>query len=341
MTSLTLREEVKREPRSCLSWPNYRSELQEKTGHLGALAHSGEHCDGIAEVRGAKPLRSTNSVQSLSLEEAVEVPSAQRVAHPYLVRLACQEAHRSASRVARRSVPREVFAAMVEAFLDPEALTITAGFGSILKKVQQFLALLQRAPSLVPKLKGLLGEMTPGNLTKWAKEGKDALVKTFAKASREFPLGILFHPKVKAPTLTSLLTKILKETKVGRFLEERVKPGAKYIDDLFKEHLPTLRRPLYAAIFIYIWFSVAEISWDVAGILDGFLGNVSLTDLMVSLPESALGAILASIGLSFHLLPVMMVARLVWLVAQNYIEWDGSSGSFKVHWNLLGAYEPA
>lgn len=230
---------------------------------------------------------------------------------------------------------------MVEAFLDPEALTITAGFGSILKKVQQFLSFLQKAPSLVPKLKALLGDLSPGNLTKWAKEGKDALAKTLTKASREFPLGILLHPKVKAPTLTNLLDRILKETKVGRFLEEKVKPGAKYIDDLFKQYLPTLRRPLYAAIFIYIWFSVAEISWDLGGILDGFLGNVSLTDLMVSLPESAIGAILASVGLGFHLLPVMVIARLVWLVGQNYIEWDGSSGSFKVHWNLMGAYTPA
>lgn len=271
----------------------------------------------------------------------MEVPSAQRVAHQYLVRLACQEAHRSSPRVARRVVSREVFASFVEAFLDSEALTITAGFGSILKKVQQFLALLQKAPSLVPKLKSLLGDLTPGNLQKWAKEGKDTLVKTLTKVSREFPLGILFHPKVKAPTLTGLLAKILKETKVGRFLEEKVKPGAKYIDDLFKKHLPTLRRPLYAAIFIYIWFSVVEISWDFGGIIDGFLGNVSLTDLMVSLPESAIGAILASVGLSFHLLPVMMIARLVWLVAQNYIEWDGSSGSFKVHWSLMGAYDPA
>lgn len=267
----------------------------------------------------------------------MEVPSPLRVAHKHLVRLACQTAHGSATRTARRSVPQDVFSNLAEAFLDPDSRTLTAGFGSILKKVQQFLTLLQKAPSLVPKLKELLGELTPGNLQKWAKEGKETLIKTLTKVAHSFPLGILFHPKVKVPTLTGILSKILKETKIGKFLEEKIKPGAKYVDDLFKKHLPTLRRPLYAAIFIYIWFSVAEISWDIAGILDGFLGNVSLSDLMVSLPESALGAILASVGLGYHLLPVMMVARLVWLVGQNYIEWD--NGSFKVHWDLMGAYQ--
>ena len=271
----------------------------------------------------------------------MEVPSAQRVAHQQLVQLACQTVHGHANRTARRVVSHDVFASIVEAFLDADGLTITAGFGSILKKVQQFMAFLQRAPSLIPKLKELLGDLTPGNLQKWAKEGKDALVRTLTKVSREFPLGIFFHPKVKLPTLTSLLSKIIKDTKVGKFLDEKIKPGATYIDELFKKHLPTLRRPLYAAIFIYIWFGVVEISWDFAGILDGFLGNVSLTDLMTSLPESAIGAILVSVGLGYHFLPVMVVARLVWLVAQNYIEWDVGSGSFKVHWNLMGAYEPA
>lgn len=274
----------------------------------------------------------------------MELPSAQRVAHPYLVRLACQETYSHTNRTARRAVPREVFSALVEAFLsEPPSYSgggkiKTAGFANILKKVQQFMGLLTRAPNLLSKLKEVLGELTPSNLTRLAKDGREALQRVFSKASRSFPLGLFFHPRVKPPTLTDLLNKIIKGTKVGKLLEERVKPGAKYIDDLFKEHIPTLRKPLYAAIFIYIWFSVAEISWDLPSIVQGFIGNVPLSDMMTSMPESALGLVLASLGLGYHLLPVMVVARLVWLVGQNYIEWDSSSGTFKVHWDLMGAY---
>jgi hypothetical protein len=107
------------------------------------------------------------------------------------------------------------------------------------------------------------------------------------------------------------------------------------VDDWFKRYLPRLRRPLYAAIFAWVWFNVAEISWDLQGLLDGFTGSISLPELLASLPESGIGFIAASFGLGYGALPVTLIARILWLVANHYLEWIPGKG-LQVRWDLLG-----
>ena len=261
-------------------------------------------------------------------------PDPARVAHRHMIRRACREAWGSPGnqRVASQ-LDRETFEALADSFFER-----TAGFGTMVRRLKSFLKMLRKQPRFLSRLKDMIGELTPENIRKWAQEGKKALGKVLRRAAHEFPLGIFFHPRANLPTLTDLIGRIMKETGVGEVLRTRVKPGVDYIDRLFAKYLPTLRRPVYAAIFAFIWFNVAEISWDFRGLAAGFTGAISLSELLGSLPESAVGAVAAAFGLGFQMLPVMLVARLLWLVAQNYIEWDSRSGSFRVHWHLLGAY---
>ena len=258
-------------------------------------------------------------------------PDPERVAHRWRIRSACRK-------VIGPRVASTGHQGILEAFGDV-FIERTAAFGHIVKKLKELLHLLKRAPQALARINDMVGSLSPENLRKWAQEGKEALTRALRKAARGFPLGLFFHPKVKLPTLTDLVARILKDTRVGELLATRVKPRLDSLDKLLKKHLPTLRRPLYAAIFIWVWLNVVEISWDPSDLFEGFTGNRDLSSLLSSMPESALGALLATLGLGFHFLPVILVARLTWLVANNYLEWNPASGAFTVHWNLLGVFE--
>ena len=220
--------------------------------------------------------------------------------------------------------------ALAYAFIERQA-----GF-SIFKQVSKLLKFLRRAPRALEKIRSMIGELTPANLRKWAVDGKKALRRVLSNAALSFPLGIFFHPKTSLPTLTDLVNRIMTDTEIGKFLRAQVKPKVDSLDRLLERHLPNLRRPLLAAIFIFIWLNVTEVSWNFSDLMDGFTGAGSLSKLLSSLPESALGCLLRGFGLGFQIVPVVLLARFLWLVAHNYIEWN--NGSFKVHWNLLGSY---
>jgi hypothetical protein len=171
------------------------------------------------------------------------------------------------------------------------------------------------------------------------KQGKAALGKAIKKAATTFPLSMFFVSKKKMPGLTDLVARILKKSPRMQKLLSKIHAGAEVVDAWLKKYIPRTSKALYAAIFIYVWMNVAELSWDIDSILRGFLGQISLGDLLASLPESGLGLLAASFGLGYGALPYALIARLVWLVANQFLTYVPGKG-LKVHWPKMGVEEP-
>ena len=281
--------------------------------------------------------------------------SALRVRDRFLVHVAVQELYTDHDlRTAAWAPPREFVAAIVEGFWEPrEGLSVReAGLG-ILRGVKKLLGLLKRAGkrawealsralgleelegmSFTQKVKAIAGRAKD-----LATKGKAALGKILAKVKATFPLSLYFVPDNKAPNLTDLLKRIaMKSPKVWAVVQ-KIRGGAEVVDKWMKKYFPRTSRVVLGAIFIAIWFSVAELSWDIEGLIEGFSGGITLPDLLASLPESALGLLFATFGLGYGALPVTIVIRIAWLVANRYLKWIPGKG-LQVQWSLMGVAEP-
>jgi hypothetical protein len=232
----------------------------------------------------------------------------------------------------------EVLAAFGELLIQPSG---KVAFGNILGKLKKVYDLFKKIPSLWTKFKEILGidSLTdiPGKIKEWVKAGADVLKKVIRKALEVFPLALFFVPKKKMPGLTDLLARLVKASpKLANALEKVKTNIIEPLDKMLNKHLPTLKRPLLAFAFAWVWINVAEISWDVEGLLRGFTGGISLGELFVSLPESGIGLIVGVLGgSSWSILPIILVARIAWLVAQKILEWVPKKG-FLVHWREVG-----
>lgn len=214
--------------------------------------------------------------------------------------------------------------------------------GGIARAVARLLGVFKRAPeawqAIVQGL-GLEGASLPRLVTgikELMAEGKAALGKALGKAVSHIPLSLFFVDHEKMPGLTDLMQRLIQSVPWLQKALAKIHEGADYVDDLFKKHIPVLRRPIYAAVFIYVWISVFEITWDMKGLIAGFTGQVSLSELLGSMPESALGALFANLGLgTFAALPVTLILRLAWLTSRHYLEYKPGKG-FIVLWDKLG-----
>jgi hypothetical protein len=85
------------------------------------------------------------------------------------------------------------------------------------------------------------------------------------------------------------------------------------------------RRAAVAALFAFIWINVDEISWDWPSIIAGFTGSVSLSEILASLPEAAIGLATGKLwGIGFTVMPYMLLGRILWMASQKYLEWNGN-----------------
>lgn len=272
----------------------------------------------------------------------------------FLIHQAVQELYTDHNlRTASWAPPPEIVQALAEGFWEPRVGSSDreAALG-ILRGVKRLLGLLKGAGSRawaalsralgLEELEGLGFIAKVKAIAKRAKDlvkrGKAALGKVLKKVGQTFPLSMFFVPKNKMPGLTDLVARILQKSPRIRAFLERVKGGAAKVDTWLKKYVPRLSRGLYAAIFIYVWMQVSELSWDIESILAGFTGNITLGELLASLPESALGLLAASFGLGYGALPYVLIARLVWLVANQFISWVPGKG-FAVHWPKMGVQE--
>ena len=118
---------------------------------------------------------------------------------------------------------------------------------------------------------------------------------------------------------------------------------AEWVDILIKQHrvLKPAGSLISGGIFGFIWWNVAELSWDIPQIIRGFLGGYSFVELLHSLPESAIGFVVALMfpglpgGLVWNiLLPATVALRLSWMIRKKYIKVEGRS--LEMNWSSLG-----
>jgi len=263
------------------------------------------------------------------------------VSDRYLILKAAREVYYEESFLHRTAalddLTPEVLAALGEVLLTHEG---RVAFGGLVRRLKKLLNLFRQAPRLWTKFKALLGveKITeiPKKIKEWAKRGKKALGKVMRKIVEVFPLCIFFVSKKKMPGLTDLMSRIIKVSPKMKALLAKVKTNVvDPLDRMLKKHLPTLQKPLLAFIFAWVWFNVAEISWDIEGLIAGFTGSISLGELFASLPESGVGFIAAAFGLGYGALPVTIALRLIWLVKNHYLEWVPKKG-FIVNWEAMG-----
>ena len=214
----------------------------------------------------------------------------------------------------------------------------------IIKKVTDLIQRLSREPRSWEAFKEAVGAKSEsvsateiGKLVwDFASKGKNLVKDLIQKITNTFPLNLYFVPKNKVPTINDLINYIMSKAPKGivdalsKVNERVIQP----ISDMLEKYLPTLKRPIIAALFAWIWVNATEISWDVKELIRGFTGSISLAELFSSIPESSLGMILSVFGVGYYLLPVTVLARILWLVGNNYLEWK--SGKLSVRWDKLG-----
>jgi len=235
---------------------------------------------------------------------------------------------------------------MVAAYQGSPGIDKTANMAG---RVKDLLALWKRAPSVWEKIKEAIGlpddfdslsmlgkaHALMGAFKEFAAQGKKAVAHIFHQLPTTFPLSMFFVPRKKVPGITDLLARLVDEVPWLKSALGKASAHLGKLDDLLDKYVPITSKVIKAAAFIWVWFAAAELSWDIPFLVRGFTGLIGLGELFGSMPESALGLIASMFGLGYGALPVTLVIRLVWLVAEDYLSWVPGKG-LKVHWDKLG-----
>lgn len=275
---------------------------------------------------------------------------AQRLACRYAIRAAVSQVCSSKGFATRTASLHDLTPGVLEAFAEAFLLegmpSYRAGFlGKVVQKVKKLWELFKKAPKLWEKIKSFLGVKgvtdLPGKIKKWASDGLKALKKAFKELILENPIVALYvMPDQRMPNITDLMKRLVKSSpRLSKILSKVSTAGVK-IDKILKKSpiLSMTARPIKAAIFIWIWLQVTEMSWDLPGLVEGFTGGISVADLLSSLPESALGLLIGTLfpGIgTFGLLGVSVIARVAYLMREDVLTWVKGKG-FKVNWEKLG-----
>lgn len=263
---------------------------------------------------------------------------AARVAARYRVRQAARQAaaglYSPGSRTAAaREINADTLTAFGEAFWLPamtgtRAMRRQAGLGGLramAKRLKQLGKLFTKAPRLWEDFKRLVGvkSMTelPGALKDLAKRGYNALRKIVGKAFDTFPLKMFL---IKGTSLNDYLSKVTNAVPGLDQALARVKGKADVIGNWLRKHAPAVSTVVIVAIFLFIWMNVLEFEWNLSDLTKALIGQISLGDLLASLPGSALGYLMNGLGFStFALLPAALVGRMLWLMHKGYVQWNG------------------
>lgn len=264
---------------------------------------------------------------------------AQRIACRHTIRVAVLQATQGTSTIRTASaLDRDMIVACLEVATLNTSLEKTAGLGTLVTKARKIWETVKKAPKLWEKLKEALGvesfQDLPKAFKEWGQKGLGVMRKLVDKMRSTFPISLYIASKSKMPSLTDLLGRVVAANpKLEAALKAVNTKVLMPLDQWIEKNAPNLTRPLKAAVFIWVWLNVAEISWDMKSLMDGFTGAISFGELFASLPESGIGAVLAVLGVGYHLLPVSILARIVWMVGKNLISWK--NGSLVIHWEKI------
>jgi hypothetical protein len=257
--------------------------------------------------------------------------SASRVATRYRVReisrRVAADLQRGPRTASSHEITGDVLAAFAEAFWVPASGPglKRAGFRALAKRLKQLGKLFKKAPRIWEKFKSLVGVESLADLPRLLKElamqGKKALGRFFGKALNTFPLQIF---TIKGAGLNDLLVSISSQVPGMDGALAKIRKGGDVVGDWLRKHAPRLSKVLIVAAFIFIWMNVVEFEWNFSDLGNALVGNIGFGDLLATLPGSALGFLLNGLGFSmFTLLPMALVARILWLMHKGYIVWDG------------------
>lgn len=280
--------------------------------------------------------------------ESMQTSAAIRVRDRHLIRVAVAQEYALQSRTASADLRSDLIVGAAEVIWDYRVAHEKEAFGGIVRAVKKLVDLLKKAPRAIPRIFEALGLSGTEDLS-WLEKGKllgvrlkelitqggKYLQKLAKQLKTSFPISMFFVDKHRMPGLTDLMNRLAANVPWLSKALGKIHGGAEVVDKYLKRYIPTLSRAAYAAIFAYIWFSVAELSWDIPGLVAGFTGQISLSELLSSMPESALGLLFAQMGLGYGMLPVTLVLRVIWMVANHYLEYIPGKG-LRVRWDLLG-----
>lgn len=284
--------------------------------------------------------------------------SSHNVADRYLVlqtaRHICASDQAFGNRTASlRDFTPEVLAAFGEAFVLNTATSErhkVALLGGLGRKLKQIWRLIKKAPQVWPKIKEFLGVESareiPRKIKEWGSRGLKYLKKALGGVLKSNPITALyFVPRDKMPSLTDMVKRISTVSdKIKNALSRVNTRIIKPIDEYLAKHpiLKGLSAPILAAIFIWVWLNVTEVSWSLDDLIKGFTGNITVSELFSSFPESGIGFIIAVLfpGLgTFALLPFSVMARVLWLLHKKLVAWVKGKG-FLIHWDRMGVQKP-
>lgn len=300
-------------------------------------------------------------------------PSASRVAAAWILREeACRVASLQPTRQARRNraasqVRTELSSDVLEAFVAHAVDRVAADFrvaASLGQRLETLWKAFQTAPKAWAEFKAMIGvkgdswlavaRELPGRIKTFMASGKGVLAHIGDQLAEKIPaLRIYLDAKEKLPSFGVWLDQMVDHMPVAvqrvlRGISTKATSLAKWIDEILSKNvgLKVLGAVASAALFAFIWFNVAEISWDIPELIRGFLGGYTFVELFQSLPESAAGLVLKLMfpglpgGLVWNaLLPITVAMRLAWLHRQKLLAW--SHGHAQILWDRLGVPTPA
>lgn len=267
-----------------------------------------------------------------------ETTAIQHVADRFLMRLASQEACRTAGvRLASAGLTPEVVAAFAEHFYLPQHEGRVA-FGGLVRKLKQLVDGFKHLPGLWDKFKKAIGVESladiPGAIKDLAGVAKKAIKQVLHKLFDNWPLKLYTLEKGKILVFNQMLDKFISKSPTLKRALDTAATRIGEFGEMVRKRAPHIVGAVMAAIYIWVWLNVVEFEWNLKALVDAVSGMLTFPEFMASLPGSAFGFLLNAFGIgTFTILPFAIVARVLYLLQHRYVEWTGRG--FRVDWSLM------
>lgn len=227
-----------------------------------------------------------------------------------------------------------------EAFLDV-GMERKAFFRFVGKKLKSLWGLFKKAPKVWGKVKGFLGirKLTdiPSKIREWVRRGSDTFKRVVGPTIRKnMYLAMYFIPRKRLPSLKDIANKMLAASPAIKKGVSAVRGKVMQLTRLIDGNkvLKSLKRPVRAAIYIYVWLNSGMDFDDPKEMVKGFVGQVSVSEVITSSAVEAIGSLIVPGG-QYLAAPAVFMAQMIHMEKQGMIEWKPGRG-FLVKWNKVG-----